>query len=114
MSSAKGAVSMQASYVVTVSGNLVCAIEPILAPAGEWVSGTPLEVGSALASNFARHGCIDGRYGFSDAPAARTFAILCLGFSKALLERRLAIVEALPKHFASYLADEQPSRKPTG
>lgn len=105
---------MTQTWLVTVEGNLVCAIEPAVAGAGAGpaAGGTPLEVGSALAANFARNGCIDGGYAFADREGARTFARLCLGFSKALLERRLEIIERLPVGFERYASDEQPLAPP--
>ena len=52
---------------------------------------------------------LDGVYGFADAAAARTFAVLCLEFSRALVERRLTVIENLPGDFTAYAADEQPA-----
>jgi hypothetical protein len=102
---------MQQAYVVIVKGNLVCAIQPRSASHEPAIAGTPLEIASALAANFESHGSIDGVYAFGDSAAARTFAVLCLGFSKALLERRLTIIENLPPGFSTYAADEQPASR---
>jgi len=101
--------AMRCSYIVVVKGNLVCAIEPASASADGQSAGTPLEIASALAINFGRSGCIDGHYAFGDAVAARAFALLCLRFSKALVERRLAAINGLPSDHPAYLADEQPA-----
>ena len=103
---------MKHASAVTVKGNLVCVIEPAAAGALSASAATPLEVGSALAANFARNGCIDGDYVLPDRESARTFALLCLGFSKALLERRLGFVERLPAEFDRYVSDEQPLEAP--
>ncbi len=105
---------MSTTWHVTVKGNLVCAIEPAPPGADAAAGGTPLEIGSALAANFARQGCIDGSYAFADREGARTFAQLCLGFAKALLERRLEIIARLPAGFERYAADEQPQLPPRG
>lgn len=98
--------------MVTVRGNLVCAIGPAAADPGAASGGTPLEIASALATNFAHQGCIDGVYAFADRESAKTFAKLCLQFGSALIERRLKIIENLPAGFDRYAADEQPLRPP--
>jgi hypothetical protein len=103
---------MTSSWVVTVEGNLVCAIEPATVRADAAAGGTPLEVACALAGNFARQGCIDGSYAFADRDGARVFAALCLRFSQALVERRLSIIDRLPLEFDRYHADEQPQPSP--
>ena len=105
---------MTQAWLVTVHGNLVCAIEPAVAGDERAAAGTPLEVGSALAANFARNGCIDVVYALADRESARTFARLCLGFGRALLDRRLEIIERLPVDFERYAADEQPPAPPPG
>jgi hypothetical protein len=99
---------MRQAWAVTVRGNLVCGIERAAADALSANAATPLEVGSALAANFARNGCIDGSYLLTDRGSARTFAMLCLTFSKALVERRLGVIEQLPAGFDRYVSDEQP------
>jgi hypothetical protein len=92
-------------YVVVVEHNLVRAIERAPAPA-EPIAATPLEVSTQLAANNRAHGCIDGRYYFTDTQAARIFATLCLEFVRALAEKRLAVVSALPVGKVDYRADE--------
>ena len=104
---------MTQNWLVTVKGNLVCAIEQAAADVGSAEGGTPLEVASALATNFAHHGCIDGAYAFADREGAKVFAKLCLKFGSALIERRLEIIEKLPHSFDRYAADEQPLQSPT-
>ncbi len=99
-------------WLVTVHGNLVSAIQPEAAGAHAAAEGTALEVGSALAANFARDGRIDGQYAFADRESARTFALVCLGFTQALLERRLKVIRTLPHGFERYAADEQPRLPP--
>ncbi len=101
-------VSQNSFYVVVVAGNLVSAIHPTSEPDQSAATGTALEIGTALAGNFQRSGSIDGRYGFDSAAEAKRFALLCLQFSKALVERRIGLIEALPPEFESYFADEQP------
>ncbi len=93
-------------YAVVVERNLVRAIERLEAPAPRPVPATPLEVSSELAANHRANGCIDGRYYFDDPQRARTFAALCLEFTKALVERRLRAVEGLPAGVAEYRADD--------
>ena len=97
---------MAEAYVVVVAHNVVCLIERI--EAAEPVPATPLEVSSQLAANYRRAGCIDGRYLFDDAKRAKAFASLCLGFTKALIDKRLAAIEALPAGSVAYRADDQP------
>ena len=94
-------------YVVVVEHNLVCAIERS-APPPEPIPATPLEVSTQLAANNRAHGCLDGRYYFTDTQAARTFAVLCLTFVKSLAERRMAAVDALAVGKAEYRADDPP------
>lgn len=79
-----------------VKHNLVTAIERAEPPAGTAVAATPLEVSTRLASNNRENGCIDGRYWVGDAESARIFATLCLEFTRATAEKRLAAVEKLP------------------
>lgn len=100
---------MPGVYVVVVEHNLVRAIEPAQAPA-EPIPATPLEVSTQLATNNRDHGCIDGVYYFTDTQSARIFASLCLEFVKALAEKRLAAVNALPAGKGEYRADEERDR----
>ena len=92
--------------VVVVEHNVLQAIERTGDPPPRPVPVTPLEVSNELAANNLRNGCIDGRYYFEDAMHARTFATLCLEFTKALVERRLAEVSRLPFGSPEYRAGE--------
>ena len=89
-------------YAVVVRHNVVCAIERLAAPPAEPVPATPLEVGTQLAANHRAHGCIDGRYYFDDAQRARVFAALCLEFTRAMVDKRLAQIEKLPAGAAEW------------
>lgn len=100
-------------YQVVIKGNLVCAIEPVSPQDTPLRSGTPLEVGTQLAANFTNSGSIDGVYAFQTTSQAQEFAILCLQFGKALLDRRLKTIEGLPPNFKSYFSDEQPTQDAT-
>jgi hypothetical protein len=95
-------------YVVTVEHNLVAAIDRVPEGASGDVPETPLEVGTELAANYRRNGCLDGRYAFRSPQRARVFATLCLEFAQALVERRLARVKAL-RADEGYRADDLPS-----
>jgi hypothetical protein len=63
-----------------------------------------------LAANFSTSGTIDGVYAFQTTLQAQEFAVLCLQFGKALLDRRLKIIEELPPNFKNYFSDEQPAQ----
>jgi hypothetical protein len=93
-------------YVVVVRNNVVCAIERSTAAAPVSIPQTPLEVATELATNNRVNGCIDGRYRFDDTQRAKIFAALCLEFTRAVVERRLAAIEALPVGRAEYRADD--------
>lgn len=93
-------------YVVVVEHNLVRAIERCAPPPGP-IPATPLEVSTQLAANNRAHGCLDGRYLFTDTQAAKIFAALCLEFTRAVAEKRLAAVNALAVGVAEYRADEE-------
>jgi hypothetical protein len=99
-------------YVVVVESNLVCAIERAPRRPIPPALPTALEVGTALAERFRAFGCIDGRYEFGDASGARLFSVLCLQFTKAIAERRMAGVESLPTSFESYVPDDRPRSGP--
>jgi len=83
------------AYVVVVENNLVVTVARIDDGNPAAVAQTRLEVATQLAENFRANGCIDGRYHFANAQRARVFATLCLEFTRALVERRLATIEAL-------------------
>ncbi len=99
-------------YTVVVEGNLVSAIERASAPGAGPLARTPLEAGTQLAENNRRRGSIDGRYCFDDAQRARVFAQLCLEFTRALAERRLAALGRLPAGRAEYRAGDEPAAPP--
>ena len=82
-------------FVVTVEHNLVSAIMRAPGDSAGAVPETTLEVGTELAANYRRNGCLDGKYRFRNAQRARIFATLCLEFMQALTERRLAAVKVL-------------------
>ena len=84
-----------AAHVVVVEGNLVVAIARADGDAPIPVPPTKLEIATQLADNYRTNGCIDGRYHFANAQRARVFATLCLEFTQALVERRLATIKAL-------------------
>jgi hypothetical protein len=92
---ASGGHGATAAYVVTVEHNLVVAIARVADAAAVSIPPTKLEVATQLAENFRVNGCIDGRYHFANAQRARVFATLCLEFTQAQLERRLAAVRKL-------------------
>jgi len=102
-----GLCAMAETYVVIVKNNLVTAIERLSEPLDRPIPKTPLEVSTELADNNHRNGCIDGRYYFEDTQRARIFASLCLEFIKALVEKRLAMIEALPVGSAVFRADDE-------
>ena len=84
-----------ATYVVVVENNLVVTVARIDDGVAPPVPPTRLESATQLAENHRNNGCIDGRYHFSNAQRARVFATLCLEFTQALIERRLATIKAL-------------------
>ena len=98
---------MPDTYIVVVKNNVVCAIERSTGTPPEPIPKTPLEVGTQLATNNRLHGCIDGRYYFDGTQRARIFACLCLEFTKALVDKRLAAIDALPVGCAEYRADDE-------
>jgi hypothetical protein len=100
-------------YVVVVESNVVSAIERLTGPAPVPIPKTPLEVGTQLAENNRANGCIDGRYYFDDTQRARTFAALCLEFTRALVEKRLAVINSLPVGGIEYRADDDRQRDGT-
>ena len=86
---------MAATYVVVVEHNLVSVLEAVADGVDVAVPQTKLEIGTQLARNNRDNGCIDGRYYFDNAQRARIFAVLCLEFTRALVDRRLEAVKAL-------------------
>ena len=86
---------MATVYVVVVEHNLVTAVEPEIDGTVAPIPQTKLEVGTQLAENNRVNGCIDGRYYFDNAQRARIFAILCLEFTRALVDKRLESLKAL-------------------
>ena len=100
-------------FVVWVEGNLVTSIERT-GPLSNEPPGTPLEVGTQLATNFRETGRLDGSYVFADPDGARSFGVLCLQFMKNLVEQRTRLIEGLPAGFDSYCAEPQPRGRPQG
>lgn len=94
-------------YAVVVRANLVVRIERSTHPPESPIPASPLEVSSQLADNHRRHGCIDGTYYFDDAQRARIFASLCLAFTKAIAEKRMAFIDSLPAGRAEYREDDE-------
>jgi len=84
-----------ATHVVVVASNLVVAIARVDGGAAIPVAQTRLEIATQLADNYRNNGCIDGRYHFANAQRARVFATLCLEFTQAQIERRLAAIRSL-------------------
>jgi hypothetical protein len=80
---------------VTVEHNLVVAIARVDDASGASIPQTKLEVATQLAESYRASGCIDGRYHFANAQRARVFATLCLEFTQAQVERRLAAIRSL-------------------
>ena len=85
---------MQEVVRVRVRNNIVQDIEPCRVESTKSVPTSNLEVGTLLARNNQANGCIDGDYDFLSVHDAKDFAVLCLEFSKLLLERALASVKA--------------------
>jgi hypothetical protein len=98
---------MTTLYAVVVRNNIVAALEQVPAGTDTPVPQTKLEIGTQLAENYRVNGCIDGRYLFEDAQRARIFAVLCLEFTRALVEKRLEAVRSLATG-AEYRAPENP------
>ena len=73
-------------YRVTIIQNLVIRIAQV--PDGTPVSDN-LSVGTRLAMNHQKNGCIDGEYDFSSIHRAKDFAVLSLDFIKRLASRNL-------------------------
>lgn len=86
---------MAVTYVVVVRHNVVTALEQAPEGIDTPVPQTKLEIGTQLAANYRANGCIDGRYLFDNAQRARIFAILCLEFIRALVDKRLEAMKAL-------------------
>lgn len=98
----------EAVFVVIVEHNLVTAIARASGGGAGAVPETTLEVGTELAANYRRNGCLDGQYLFRNAQRARIFATLCLEFTQALTERRLAVVKALRSDEEFHAGDARP------
>jgi hypothetical protein len=89
---------MPICYRVVVQGNVVSAIEPLVAPSAEHVATTPLEVSMLLARNYQMRGCLDGTYHLPDVEMARQVAVLSLDFMAKLIERSVASLNAASLH----------------
>ena len=83
------------TYVVVVLHNLVSRVARTGDVTPGRIARSPLEVSTQLAENYRARGTIDGSYYFDDLPQARVFATLCLEFTRALADRRLAILKTL-------------------
>lgn len=92
-------------FVVLVEGNLVSAIDRSSIAPDEAGPGSRLEVGTQLATKFREKGCIDGRYVLANADDARSFASLCLEFTKGLVDRRIRDIGGLPRGELHYRAE---------
>lgn len=99
---------MREVFVVLVEGNLVSAIEPARIAAEEAGPASRLQVGTELATRFRESGCIDGRYVLGDAEDARSFASLCLEFTKGLVDRRLRDIGGLATGELRYRVEQPP------
>jgi hypothetical protein len=86
---------MSEIYVVVVKHNMVTALERLTEGTDTSVPQTKLEIGTRLAENYRVNGCIDGQYHFDNAQRAKIFATLCLEFTRALVDKRLDVVQAL-------------------
>lgn len=97
-------------YVVEVEHNVVTAVHKLPSDTAVSVPESRLQIGTQLAANYRAHGCIDGSYHFDSAQRARVFATLCLEFTRALVDKRLAALKRLPVS-SEYLGaepDEEP------
>lgn len=56
---------------------------------------TNLDAGTLLSENFQANECIDGEYCFDDAERAKTFASVCMDFTRKLLQSRLDRIDML-------------------
>lgn len=103
---------MTDTYVVVVEHNLVTAVHKLHEDTAVAAPETRLEIGTELANNYRRRGCIDGRYHFGNAQRARIFATLCLEFTKALVDKRLEAIKRLNADGEYRSPDLQPDPEP--
>jgi hypothetical protein len=99
-------------FRVRVRHNVVYSLGAVPAGADIAAPETKLEVGTQLARNHQRSGCIDGDYYFSDADTAKYFAMLCQDFVKRLVDKTVDELQRLrtaPDHaWRNPLVPEQP------
>jgi hypothetical protein len=81
-------------YRVVVTDNIVCAIERVDGAAAATAARDELDASTRLSRNNLTHGRLDGVYHFDDPQLAKQFAVLCLDFTKRLVERTLTRIEA--------------------
>ena len=73
-------------FNVVVRHNLVEQIQRLDNLNGnQTVLKSNLEAGTLLSENFQANDCIDGEYCFDDAERAKSFASVCMDFTKKLL-----------------------------
>ena len=83
-------------FNVVVRHNLVEEIRRLDEPAeDQTVLLTNLDAGTLLSENYQTNKCIDGEYCFDDAERAKTFASVCMNFTKQLLHSRLERIDNL-------------------
>ena len=83
-------------FNVVVRHNLVEEIRRLDEPAeGQNVLQTNLDAGTLLSENYQINKCIDGEYCFDDTERAKTFASVCMNFTKKLLHSRLERIDDL-------------------
>lgn len=75
--------------VVEVRHNLVTGMRKDRVSRDVPLPDSRLEIATELAENYRRNRCIDGLYRFATVERARVFAILCLEFVEALINKRL-------------------------
>ncbi len=83
-------------FNVVVRHNLVEQIQRLDNLNGnQTVLKSNLEAGTLLSENFQANDCIDGEYCFDDAERAKSFASVCMDFTKKLLQSRLDRIDRL-------------------
>ncbi len=83
-------------YVVLVRHNLVEQIQCQDDLSNQQTAlKTNLDAGTLLSENFQQNECIDGEYWFDDAERAKSFASVCMDFTRKLLQSRLDRIDKL-------------------
>lgn len=80
-------------YRVIVTDNIVCALERVPHTPDLDVARDELEVSTKLSQNNLRNGRLDGTYYFDNPDHAKEFAVLCLDFTKRLIDRTIDRLE---------------------